>query len=136
MKKNWLAVTTVAVIALAIVAYKQWVQAPTPVRNTTARIAKSGTSLSLLLVADPTEADESDGCGQIIRMVRTAGARGIPLRELAPHADPVTTSRYRIVVSPTDLVMADGKVLKRYEGESPETVGSIRAEMGVLEAHR
>ena len=82
MKKNWLGVTAVAVIAIAIVVYKQLIQAPTPIPNTAARIARTRTSLSLLLVADPTEADESDGCGQIIRMVRTAGARGIRCESL------------------------------------------------------
>lgn len=136
MRRRWPAAMALGVAAAAIVGYKQWFRAPIPIPNRAARIAKSGTNLSLLLVADPREANESDGCGQIIRVVRAAGARGIPLREVSPSADSEIDSRYRILVSPTVLVLKDGKVLKRYEGESPETVKAVHAELEVLEDHR
>ena len=75
MKKNSLAVTAVAVIAVAIVTYKQWIQMPPAAFGTPKVTAKNGTGLSLLLIAEPRQASELDGCGVIVHMVRAAAAR-------------------------------------------------------------
>jgi hypothetical protein len=136
MKRNWFAAAGVALIVVAIVTYKRWNQVQTPVSEQAKSAGISGTGRSILLIADPREANESDGCGEIIRMVRAAGARGIPLREVAPGRAPGLTSRYQVVVSPSVLVLENGDVLKRYEGESPETVESIRTELHAIEEHR
>ena len=136
MTKRWFPVLAIALIAVALVSYKQLTKVPSATSTSFRQSAEKRSGLSLLLVADPREASESDGCGQIVRMVRAAGVRGIALRELSPGAAPQIDSRYRVVVSPTVLVLQDGKVLKRYQGESPETVQSVRAELQVLEDHR
>lgn len=135
MKKNWLAVASVALIAVAIVTYKRWNQVRIPPSGQAKSAAISRTGRSILLVADPREANESDGCGEIIRMVRAAGVHGIPLREVSPDEASGLNSRYHVLVSPSVLVLENGDVLKRYEGESPETVESIRAELHAIEGH-
>lgn len=136
MKKNWLAVTAVMVIAVAIVAYKQWMQMPLTVPGTVRGSAKDRSGVSLLLIADPRQASELDGCGVIVRMVRAAAARGVPVREISPDAEPSLIARYHIVVLPSVLLLDNGRTRKVYEGESPETVKSIRAELMALEDHR
>lgn len=136
MKKNWLAVTAVAIIAVGIVAYKQRIRMPPAAFGTPKGTAKNGTGLSLVLIADPRQASESDGCGAIFRMVRAAAARGVPVREISPEAEPSLVSRYHIVVLPSVLLLENGSARRLYEGESPETVESIRAEIGALEDHQ
>ena len=136
MKKNSLAVTAVAVIAVAIVTYKQWIQMPPAAFGTPKVTAKNGTGLSLLLIAEPRQASELDGCGVIVGMVRAAAARGVPVREISPDVEPDVISRYHIVVLPSVLVLEKGGARRLYEGESPETVESIRAEIGALEDHQ
>ncbi len=136
MKKNLLGVTAVAVIAVSIVTYKQWIRMPPAASKTSQRTSEDGTGLSLLLIADPRQANELDGCGAIVRMVRAAAARGVPVREISPEAEPSLVSRYHIVVLPSVLLLENGSARRMYEGESPETVESIRAEIGALEDHQ
>lgn len=133
MKKNWLAVTAVASIAIAIVAYKQLIQMAPAASRTLKKTSENGTGLSLLLIADPRQASELDGCGVIVRMVRAAAARGVPVREISPDTEPSLVSRYHIVVLPSVLLLENGNVRELYEGESGETVESIRAELSALE---
>lgn len=136
MKKNWLAVTAVAVIAVGIVTYKQWIRMRPAAFGTAKGTAKNGTGLSLVLIADPRQGNELDGCGVIVRMVRAAAARGVPVREISSDTEPSLVSRYHIVVLPSVLVLENGSARRLYEGESLETVESIRAEIGALEDHR
>ena len=136
MKNNWPAVTVVAVIAVAIVTYKQWIQMPPAALGAPKATVENGTGLFLLLIADPRQASELDGCGVIVRMVRAAAARGVPVREISPDAEPSLIARYHIVVLPSVLLLDNGRTRKVYEGESPETVKSIRAELMALEDHR
>ncbi len=83
---------------------------------------------TVLLFADLSEAETSDGCGQIIRLVRAAASRGVPVREVAPGQDAALTRTYRVTVNPTVLILdAGGRVVVRHEGEASAVIEAIRA---------
>jgi hypothetical protein len=94
MSAKTLAVAAVVVAAGAIIAVKTTRQRPAE-----AAVAEHGTIPSAVLVADPREADTECGCGQIIRRVREAKARGVAVQELGP-AD-AGAARYGVAVVPT-----------------------------------
>ena len=85
----------------------------------------------MLLVADLSEADEEgDACAQIIQTVRAVGKRGISVQEFNRDSKSPLISRYRILSIPTVLVLDHkGEVVSRYEGESRQTLASIRSEL-------
>lgn len=130
MSVKTLAVAAVVVAAGGIIAVKTMRQRPAD-----AAVAVAGTMPSIVLVADPREADTDCGCGQIIRRVRQAKARGVAVEELAP-ADP-GVARYGVSVVPTVLVLgADGRVVARREGESSDVLAAITADLASLEGRR
>jgi hypothetical protein len=130
MSIKTLAVAAVVVAAGAIIAVKATRQRPAE-----AAIAQHATIPSVVLVADPREADTDCGCGQIIRRVREAKARGVAVEELGP-ADP-GVARYGVAVVPTVLVLgSDGRVVARREGESSETLAAIAADLAALESRK
>ncbi len=90
---------------------------------------------SVVLVADLREADSDCGCGQIIRRVREAKARGVDVLEIGP-SEPAA-SRYAVAVAPTVLVLgSDGRVVSRREGESSEVLAAISADLARLEGQK
>ncbi len=134
MNVRILAVLAVVVAAAAVVGLKQARARPrsTPAEATTAPRAAAP---SVVLVADPREADTQCGCGLIIRRVRQAKARGVKVLELAP-TDP-GVSRYAVSVAPTVLVLgSDGHVVARREGESSETLAAISSDLAALEVQK
>ena len=120
----------VVVAAVAIVALKTRSRANVaPVTGVTSRAA-------VVLVADLREADSDCGCGEIIRRVRAAKARGVAVREVAPD-DADAAHGYGVTVAPTVVFLgADGRVVARREGESAETVATIAADLSSLEEAR
>ena len=138
--KRWLGVLAVAAIAVSIVVLNpRRPGTPSPNPNGSVTQEDPGASAhagpSLLLIADLTEADESCGCGEIIRMVRGAEGHGIAVREVAPGAAPDLERKYRVTVTPTVLWLDNaGREILRREGESPAVVDSIRADLGRLTA--
>jgi len=140
--KRWLGVLAVAAVAVSIVVLNP--RRPGTPSSEPGGSAKQGSpdasahaSPSLLLIADPAEAGESCGCGEIIRMVRGAAVHGVAVREMAPGAEPDLERKYRVTVSPTMLWLdQEGREVHRHEGESPAVVDSIRAELGRLTAAR
>jgi hypothetical protein len=130
MSAKTLAVAAVVLAAGAIIAVKTARHGPAEA----AVVARVATP-SVVLVADPREADTDCGCGQIIRRVRGAKARGVDVQEFAPN-DPAAAS-YGVAVVPTVIVLGpDGRVLARREGESGETLASISGDLAALEAQR
>jgi hypothetical protein len=121
----------VAVAAAAVIGVK----ASRQPRAQAAAIARVE-SPSVVLVADPREADSDCGCGQIIRRVREAKARGVEVLELVP--DDPAASRYGVTVAPTVLILdADGRVLARREGEASDALAVISTDLARLEGqHR
>ena len=115
----------VALAAVGLVALKAWAAEP----KAAATIAKRG---SVVLVADLREADDECPCGEIIRLVRAAKARGVTVREVAP-SDTAVTKQYEVTLAPTVLVLdGSGKVVERQEGESSDTVAAIKAALDRL----
>ena len=78
----------------------------------------------VLLFADLREAEESCGCGEIIRAVRAAAARGVPTRE----NDDALAKQHHVTVQPSVIILdASGHETGRFEGESAETVKRLKA---------
>ena len=138
--KRWLGVLAVGAIAVSIVVLnprRPGTPSPDPSRSAAQGSpgASAHASPALLLIADPAEADESCGCGEIIRMVRGVAGHGMAVREVAPGAEPDLERKYRVTVSPTVLWLDNaGREVLRHEGESPAVVDSIRADLGRLTA--
>ena len=104
-------------------------------RPAEAAVAARAANPSVVLVADPREADTDCGCGQIIRRVREAKARGVDVLEIGP-ADPAA-ARYGVTVAPTVLFLgADGRVVARRDGESSDAVAAISADLAHLEGQK
>jgi hypothetical protein len=76
MKVNWPGIAAVALVVIAITAYK--------VHTKHATIAGAEGLPRVLLVADLSEADSADACAEIIHSVRAARERGVPVQELSP----------------------------------------------------
>lgn len=104
-------------------------------RPAEAAVTARALSPSVVLVADSREADSECGCGQIIRRVREAKARGVDVQEVGP-ADPAA-ARYGVTVAPTVLILgADGRVVARREGEASDALAAISADLAQLEGQK
>ncbi|WP_428265855.1 TlpA family protein disulfide reductase [Haliangium sp.] len=137
-KLRWLLAIVVAAVAVAIIAYKEFgprspaAANPAPSPGAFAERARASTG-SVLLFADPREADDSCGCGQIIRLVRGARAHGVAVREVAPGSDTALEHEYRVTVVPTVLFLdSKGQVIARHEGEAGATIEAIRTRLDEL----
>ena len=127
MNRRWLGPVALMLAAGAIVAYRHSGKAGSSVVASDRWMQRPP---AVLLVADPSEAGSSCGCGEIIRLVRGAAARGVATRELPPDGDRPVRSRYKVVVSPTVLLLdPDGEVTARFEGEEPETVSALATQL-------
>ncbi len=129
-KGTSIAAAVVVAGVAALVPYKEGtrVEAPTP---TTAATTEAEDAPRVVLVADPREAESACGCGEIIRMVRSAGSEGVEVLEVAPGS--AESHDYRATVNPTVLFLdSEGKVLTRYEGEEAETISGIREQLDEL----
>lgn len=132
MKRSWIGISSVVIVAVAIVAYKQTRAVPPPASTAKAASVSQARAPSVLLVANPREAKDACGCGQIIRLVRKAGAEGVAIREVPP-GDAKVTRKYHVTVTPTVLFLgAKGKVTRRFEGESVKTVKAVRRALAAL----
>lgn len=91
---------------------------------------------TVMLFANPAEADTSCGCGQIIRKARRAGESSeVAFEEVDVTAEHPLKAQYNVRVSPTVLVVGkDGEVRRRFEGESPEVVSKIESTVERLTA--
>ncbi len=127
MNPKPLAVAAVVMAAGAIVAVKMTRQRPAE-----AVVVARAVAPSVVLVADPREADSDCGCGKIIRRVREAKARGVAVEEVGPRDS--AAARYGVAIVPTVLVLSsEGRVVARREGESSETLTAIDVDLGKLE---
>ncbi len=130
MNAKTLGALAVVVAAGALIGVKVARQRPAE-----AAVTARAASPSVVLVADPREADSECGCGQIIRRVREAKARGVDVQEIGP-ANP-GAARYAVTVTPTVLILgADGSVVARREGESSDALAAISADLARLEGQK
>jgi hypothetical protein len=126
MKARWIGLVSILAVVVALVVYKQAVKAPAAPAATGPLIAAQGPTV--LLFADPREAEETCGCGEIFRLVRDAGTHGVLVQEIAPDSDDERIRAHRVVVSPTVIVLdANENEIARHEGEDPATIAAIRA---------
>lgn len=124
MNRKWLGVVAVLVAAAGIIAYKQ---ISTP-KVTGVHGGDRSVRPAVVLFADPREAESACGCGQIIRLVRAAAERGVPVREVAPDDDAEMTRAHRVTVNPTVFFLDEsGRVVARHEGEGSDVIEAIRA---------
>ena len=89
---------------------------------------------SVVLVADPREASDSDdGCSVIFRAVRQAAKRGVAVAELPPDSHSDLLHKYHVLTVPTVLVLdKTGKEISRFEGEDTTTVKAVQARLATL----
>ncbi len=121
-----LGLAAVLAAAVAVVAYKA------VVKRGEAGTPPTSREPAVVLVADLREADTDCGCGEIIRRVRAAKARGVSVQELAPD-DPATRG-YGVTVAPTVVFLGKtGEVVARREGEGPEAISAVSADLERLE---
>lgn len=128
MKVKWIGLFAVAIVAIAIIAFKA---------NVSQEMATTDSDAlpRVLLVADLSEADsEDDACAEIIRAVRAAGARGVAVQELNPDTKSDLLSRYRVLTIPTVLILdpEGGDVVSRFEGESRQIVTAVQGQLQEL----
>lgn len=91
----------------------------------------------VVLFADLSEVDEAEGCGAIIRGVRDARRRGLATEEIDARNGSDAATPHRLLLAPTLIVLdGAGRELKRFEGESPQTIRAIQAELERLAAAR
>lgn len=88
---------------------------------------------SVVLVANLGEAEDSCGCGEIIRDVRAAAQKGVSTKEIDTRTNKDEAKQYRVSVIPAVVFLdSSGKELRRYEGESEETTKRMRADLDAL----
>lgn len=89
---------------------------------------------SVVLVADPGEANDSDdGCAVIFRAVRQAAKRGVAVAELPPDSHSNLLRQYHVLTVPTVLVLdKTGKEIGRFEGEDATTVKAVQERLATL----
>lgn len=125
MKVKWSGIAVVAVVVIAITAYK--------VHTKRATVAGGEGYPTVLLVADLSEADSADACAEIIQSVRAARERGVQVQELGPDSKSEMLHRYRVLTTPTVLILdRGGQVVLRFEGEDRQTVTAVRTQLAQL----
>lgn len=129
MKRKWIGLAAVLVIAGAIIGYKAYVSPKSVATETKAGFPR------VLLVAELSEADATgDPCAEIIHLVRSARDRGIAVQELGPDSKSDLLTRCHVLTIPTVLIMdGNGQVVSRFEGEGRDTVKAVRARLEQLQ---
>ncbi|HEY0712488.1 MAG TPA: hypothetical protein VGF45_07430 [Polyangia bacterium] len=132
MKLRSAGVIGVLAIAASIVVYKTK-SSSTGSAGRVASVSSKASRPTVVLIADMREAEDPCVCGQIIRSVRSAAARGIPTTEIDPAESPQLASTYNARVAPAVLLFdASGNEMRRFEGESAETMVALQAALEQL----
>lgn len=121
---------SIAVVALGvgIVVWRESQRPPAPTEP-------SRDLPQVVLFVDLSEEDEEQGCGALIRAVRAAAARGVRTEEVDPRDAGDRAARYRLLSAPTVLTLdLAGNEVRRFEGESPETVRGVQEHLAQLES--
>lgn len=135
MRFRWLAPVMVFSAAAGIIVWRESRRPSIP--SPAAKSSPVAGAPRVVLFADLSEVDEAEGCGAIIRVVREARRRGLAAEEIDARSGADASARYRILVAPTVVVLdAAGRELRRFEGESPQTVRAIQTELERLATAR
>lgn len=134
LKAKWIGISAVVLGAVGIVGYRSTIESiAAKAPSSPPPMASAAAGRSIVLVADLGEADAPCVCGKIIRSVRSAGAKGIPVKEIDPEKSPELASSYRARMSPTVILLdGNGKEVRRFEGESNDTLASLESELSRL----
>ncbi len=103
-KRKWIGLVVIALAATGLIAYKQVGKSVASVGATTTASEKTGAN-TIIIFADPREAESSCGCGLIFRAVRAARQRGYEVRETDSKSDPTLAKTHHIRVEPTVLIL-------------------------------
>lgn len=127
MKVRWPGVALVALLVIGTLLLKSRIRHNLPA-------ATVEVIPSVILVADPSEANDSDdGCAVMFRAVRQAAKRGVVVAEVAPNSNSDLLGRYHVLTVPTVLVLnKTGKEISRFEGEDAATVKAVQARLAAL----
>jgi hypothetical protein len=133
--KSRIAILIVVLGAFAgVIVFKQRVRpASAPAAATskpveTAAPATKAAAPSILMVIDPREENEEEGCGAIIRIVRAAPRKGWVVTELPPDSPSPLMKQHNVVTQPTVIFFdSTGKESRRFEGEGEKTIEAMRA---------
>ncbi|MCA9627080.1 MAG: hypothetical protein KC766_05425 [Myxococcales bacterium] len=93
------------------------------------------TSTSVLLFADPREAEARCGCAEVISLARGVGnVTGVDFREFDTRKEAPEAKHYGVRVSPTVIITdADGVEKTRFEGESGAVIAELRGAVEALQ---
>ena len=123
---KWIGIAFVAAAVVAIIIIKS-------TGGPTATASTSPGAPRVLLFANLGEAEDDCGCGHIIRTVRSAQKRGVPTRE----NDEELSKKYRVTTEPTVLILdTNGAEQQRFEGESKNTIQTLKTEIAKLPSGR
>src|SRR5215469_12205649 len=99
LRVRWPGVILVALLVLGTLLLKS------RIRHNAAPTTAKGIP-SVILVADPSEADDSDdGCAVMFRAVRQAAKRGVAVAEVAPNSNSDLRHRYHVLTVPALLAL-------------------------------
>ncbi len=91
---------------------------------------------NVVMAIDLGEEDERGGCGDVIHAVRAAAKKGVRTREIDTRNEAdmqAASKKYRIVVQPTVVLLDDAdNEVKRYEGESKETIAALETDLDAM----
>lgn len=117
MKRERLAAVFVLALAAGLVLWREARRSPEAFVESTLRGPR------VILFADLSEVDEAEGCGAIIRGVREAARGGVATEEIDARKSSDRLASYKLLVAPSVLFIDEaGREVKRYEGETSETV--------------
>ena len=126
MNRGWLALGALLIGIISGACQSRAAADPPPSASGTA----ATTATNVLLFANLGEVDEPCTCGDVIRAVRAAAARGVKAREVDTRNNDEkakVSQQYRILVSPAVLFLDNGgNEVSRFEGESKETVDGVK----------
>jgi hypothetical protein len=132
MKRRLVGLVVIGVLVGGVLLAKSMKSQPAagPVASGTPAATASRPQPQVILFADPKEAEESCGCGEIFRAVRAASMRGVRTREVDPARERDAVRQYRVTVEPTVIfVDATGREVSRREGESGDTVAALQSDL-------
>ena len=109
---------------------------PQPAQKTPPRAVEKAKPTTVVMAINLGEEDEAGGCGDVIHAVRAASKSGVRTHEIDTRnkADMEAASKkYRIVVQPTVVLLDDAdNEVRRYEGESKDTIAALEADLNQM----
>ena len=133
-------VSIIAAVALAA-GLVLWLKSASTKKNgpnlvTTAQkttVEKRDQPVSVILFADPRETEAECGCADIIRLAReTKDWQGVQFREVDSRHTSKLSNEYKVLVSPTVIVLDGKSAPQRFEGEAKSTIDQLESVLKTL----